>query len=537
MRNSRRWILIVPLVILVSALLGGVLGSNLDGVVAAAASSTQDDIDSSVRTFTQIYGLVSVNFADNVGPDKSIFKGAIPGMLRTLDPHSSFFDTKDFQMLRDEQKGRYFGVGMTVSERNRRTIVIAPMPGSPAYRAGIRPGDVILQVNDKRTDNLSITEVVDLLKGPKGTHVRVVVGREGSDRQLAFDIIRDEIPRKSVQDTFFVKPGIAYLDIESFNENTDREVEDNLQRVGEQNIRGLIVDLRENPGGLLNEGVAVAEHFLQKGQTIVSHRGRSSPEKPYIARRTGSKYEYPIVVLVNRYSASAAEIVAGALQDHDRGWVLGDSTFGKGLVQTVYPLSDGAGLALTTAKYYTPSGRLIQRDYTNQSFLDYYMRKDTDTKNPLDVKMTDSGRTVYGGGGITPDEKFSPPKPNKFQLETLYRKYSFFGFASKYFGAHEAKLPKDWEPDQALVNDFHQYLMKENVAFTEGDFAENLPWIRQQIKREFFINAFGAEESRRYAIQIDPMILQAMDSMPKAKELLETAKKMIVQRSPRPGRP
>ena len=225
------------------------------------------------------------------------------------------------------------------------------------------------------------------------------------------------------------------------------------------------------------------------------------------------------------------------MQDHDRALVLGESTFGKGLVQTVYPLGEGTGLALTTAKYYTPSGRLIQRDYTNQSFLDYYQRKDGDVKNPLDVKMTDSGRTVYGGGGITPDEKFTPPKANRFQIELVFRKYAFFNFAAKYFGTHETKLSKDWEPDQALLNEFHEYLLKENATFTEAEYAENLPWIKQQLKKEFFINAFGSEEARRYAIETDPMVTKAAEAMPKAKELLQNAKKMIVQRSDRSRRP
>jgi Periplasmic protease len=251
--------------------------------------------------------------------------------------------------------------------------------------------------------------VADLLKGPRGTQVQVVIAREGAEKPISFNIIRDEIPRKSVEDAFFVKPGILYLDIQSFNENTSREMEDNLKRVGENNVKGLILDLRENPGGLLNEGVAVADHFLQKGQTIVSHRGRASADKPYIARHGNGGRDYPIVVLVNRYSASAAEIVAGALQDHDRAWILGDNTFGKGLVQTVYPLSENTGLALTTAHFYTPSGRLIQRDYTNTSFYNYYYRKDVETKNLQDVKMTDSGRRFTAAAASRRTKSFPLP--------------------------------------------------------------------------------------------------------------------------------
>jgi carboxyl-terminal processing protease len=529
--NSRRYIFLFLSLVLCGTFLGGVFGPGVTGV--SAATGDEDDINAGIRAFTKLYQVVEDNFADKVSADKAIFKGAIPGMLRTLDPHSAFFDPRDFQLLREDQRGAYFGVGMTVSERNRRTIVIAPFPGSPAYKAGIRPGDVILEVNGKRTDNLTSTEVADLLKGPRGTAVRVSVGREGVGKPLVFEIIRDEIPRKSVETAFWLKAGIAHLDIQSFNENTSREVEENLRQLGEENIKGLILDLRENPGGLLSEGVAVSGRFLKKGQIVVSHKGRASAEKPYYASRGNGGREYPIVVIVNRYSASAAEIVAGALQDHDRAWILGENTFGKGLVQTVYPLIDNTGLALTTAKYYTPSGRLIQRDYSNGSFLDYYYKKDLNTQNPLDAKPTDSGRTVYGGGGIAPDEKFTGPRLNRFQSE-MFRRFAFFGFSSRFFSTHDAKLSKEWQPDEDTLNEFHQFLLKENIQFSEGEFAENRDWLKQQIRRELFITAFSQEEARRLTVETDPVIHKAIESLPKAKELLDTAKKLIVQRNPSP---
>ncbi len=526
MRKEWRSMLLVPVVVALCALAGGVYGTS---AVDAAAASPEDDVKASLKVFTKVFDVVEQNFAERVAPDKAIYKGAVPGMLRTLDPHSNFFDPRDFQLLREDQKGHYFGVGMSVAPRDGRTVVIAPFAGSPAYRAGIRPGDVILEVNDKPTDNLSTTEVADLLKGPRGTKVQVLIMREGHDKPLTFNLVRDEIPRNSVQEAFFLRPGIAYLDVESFNENTSREVDEGLKKLGETNFKGLILDLRDNPGGLLTEGVAVAGRFLQPGQTVVSHRGRASASKPYVAKNGSTRRAYPVVVLVNRFSASAAEIVAGALQDHDRAWILGDNTFGKGLVQTVYPLSDATGLALTTAKYYTPSGRLIQRDYAHTTFLDYYYRKDTATKDPLDVKMTDSGRTVYGGGGISPDEKFTGAQLNRFQRE-LIRKYAFFNFAAKYFGSHEAKLAKTWEPDAALLNEFHQEILKSGLEFTEAEFAEVHDWIRQQIKREFYITAFSVEEARRLAVETDPVVLKAIESMAKAKALLEDAKKLMVRR-------
>jgi carboxyl-terminal processing protease len=249
-----------------------------------------------------------------------------------------------------------------------------------------------------------------------------------------------------------------------------------------------------------------------------------------VARGSSNGQNYPIVVLVNRYSASAAEIVAGALQDHDRGWILGEPTFGKGLVQTVYPLPENTGLALTTAHYYTPSGRLIQRDYSNISFLDYYYGKRTETKNLQDVKSTDSGRTVYGGGGITPDEKYVPPKYNKFQTELL-RKFTFFNFAAKWFGSRsDSKLTKGWVPDDALLNEFHDFLLKQNATFTEAEWAENHTWIKQQLRKEFYITGFSFEDSQKVAIEDDPMVLKAIDALPQARALLDKSKKLIVQR-------
>jgi carboxyl-terminal processing protease len=292
----------------------------------------------------------------------------------------------------------------------------------------------------------------------------------------------------------------------------------------------MVLDLRGNPGGLLNEGVEIAGHFLKKNDLVVSHRGRAQPNKNYYAHTDNGGRQYPVVVVVNRSSASAAEIVTGALQDHDRAWVLGETTFGKGLVQTVFPLSDNTGLALTTAHYYTPSGRLIQRDYSNISFLDYYYHNNGDQKNMSDVKMTDSGRTVYGGGGITPDEKYEAAKLNKFQIEVL-RKFGFFNFSAHYFGAKaDARMPKGWEPDENLVNEFHEYLLKNGFEFTENDFTVNHQWVKEQMKREMYITGFSYEQSMKVNIEQDPEVARAIDSMPKATTLLETAKKLLVQR-------
>ncbi len=532
MSSQRRYFLFVPLFIGLCAVAGGFFGPGTRPVLAAQQSSpsnvsptSDEDLKASIESFTKVYDLVDQNYADKLTPDKSIYRGAIPGMLRTLDPHSNFFDPKEFAGLREEQHGMYYGIGMLIGAQPRtgKPMVVHPFGNTPAYRAGIRPGDMLVEVNDKRVDTMSTTEIAEMLKGPRGTKVQVKVSREGTTQPLTFNLVRDEIPRNSVWQAFFVKPGIAYMRVEQFTETTSKEVEDNLKALGEKNIKGLILDLRENPGGLLSEGVAVAGHWLDHGQVVVSHKGRAYSEKPYLAR--GSEYgeNYPIVVLVNRYSASAAEIVAGALQDHDRAWVLGDTTFGKGLVQTVYTLSDNTGLALTTQHYYTPSGRLIQRDYSHISFLDYYYGKRTEAKDPTDVKQTDLGRTVYGGGGITPDEKFDLPKPDSLEVAAL-RKDAFFNFTASYFANHPTKLPAGWSPDEAVLNDLHDYLMKNGVQFSEADWTRDHSWMRDQLRAQMYVTAFSFEDSQRVGVEQDPEVQKAIESLPKATTLLAQSK-------------
>jgi carboxyl-terminal processing protease len=459
-------------------------------------------------------------------------------MLHVLDPHSNFFDPKSYSLLREEQSGKYYGVGMQIAPRNNKIIVVAPFVGTPAYKVGLRPGDAILAVDGKPTDNMSVSDVADLLKGPKGTNVHITVLREQTEKPLEFNVVRDEIPRNSVDLKFMVRPGIGYMHITAFNETTEQEVEDALSGFGD--LKGLVLDLRGNPGGLLNEGVGVADKFLKKGQTIVSHHGRSSPEKVYRASHGNSGKEYPLVVLVNRGTASAAEIVSGAIQDHDRGLIVGEVTFGKGLVQTVYPLSENTGLALTTAKYYTPSGRLIQRDYNNVSLYDYYYSRaeednpntnantSTATTSSKEVKLTDSGRTMYGGGGITPDVKVASFKASHFE-DSLLIKYAFFNFARHYLnGKH---IDKNFEVTDAVMQDFRKFLDDQKVPYTEADLKEGNEWIRANIKSELFIAEFGQEEGLKVRAENDKQVLAALGQLNKAKELADNARKVLAQRA------
>lgn len=528
--SSRRSALVILAVILACGCVGMLFGQRLNTTPTAGDSDLRD----SVRSFTQVYEVVQQNYAEPVSPDKAIYNGAIPGMLRVLDPHSNFFDPKAYSALREDQRGKYYGVGMQVGPRNNKVIVIAPFSGAPAYRAGIRPGDVIVAVDGKITDNMSTSDVADLLKGPKGTTVKITVLREGTDKPIDFNVVRDEIPRYSVDVHFMIRPGIGYIHVNGFQETTEHEVAAALEQLQTQGeLKGLILDLRQNPGGLLSEGVGVADKFLKKGQVIVSHHGRSSPEKVYRAAHGNGGKDYPLVVLVNRGTASAAEIVAGAIQDHDRGLIVGETTFGKGLVQTVYPLSENTGLALTTAKYYTPSGRLIQREYTGVSLYDYYYnsRDKGDGTPPTpsrEVKMTDSGRTVYGGGGINPDIVIAPIKSNKFQ-DSLLQKYAFFNFAKHYVINHN--VTQSFQVDDAVMQEFRKYLDSQQIPFTEAELLENNDWVRSNIKAELFVNEFGSQEGLKVHAETDPAVQKALDLLPKAKELADNAKKTIAQRS------
>jgi carboxyl-terminal processing protease len=520
--------LLAVLTILVCSLFGGIFGPQV-----GAAAAPEDELRESIRTFASVYHLIEQNYADKLNPDTAIFSGAIPGMLHKLDPHSQFFDPEQYSSLREEQKGHYAGVGMQVGPRNRKTIVINPFPRTPAYRAGIRPGDVILKVDGESTDGMTVADVAKRLRGEKGTSVQITIGRQGREQPLEFTVVRDEIPRPSVPTAFFLKPGVGYVRIETFNETTSKELTEKLKELNESSLKGLILDLRENRGGLLTEGVAVADKFLRRGQIIVSHHGRASAEKPYRAQRGNGGRNYPMVVMVDCGSASAAEIVAGALQDHDRALIVGSSTFGKGLVQTVYPMNHNTGLALTTAKYYTPSGRLIQRPYGNISLYDYYSDpcRDNHRTPKLEAKMTDSGRTVYGGDGITPDVRFSAQKPDKFHATLLRPGFSaFFNYAQHFFSTRDT-IPPKWEPDESTLQDFRNFLAKEKIGFAEADFQRNLDFVKRHIKREIYISGFDSDEGARVYVESDPDVQQAADLLPKARELTETAQRLIAQRS------
>jgi carboxyl-terminal processing protease len=538
MKQASRLLWFIFCTVLLCALLGGVYGKEVE----ATAVGDDSEVKNCLTEFTRVYDVVEQNYADAIDPNAAIYGpsesnvGAIPGALRSLDPHSNFYDPNAFSRLREDQEGKYYGVGMQIGSRPGKLgkmviVVMSPIPGSPAFRAGLRPGDVIAKVNGASTEGLSTFQVAERLKGPKGTTVHITVTREGYDQPLEFDITRDEIAQKSVDDVFMLKPGVAYIHINRFNENTNDELSQSLKEIGEKNLQGLVLDLRGNPGGLLQEAVDVADHFLDKSQLIVYHYGRHSQEKRYYATKGDGGRDYPIVVLINRMTASAAEIVTGALQDHDRALVMGQPSFGKGLVQTVFPLSEHTGLALTTARYYTPSGRLIQRDYDNVSLYDYYYHPEDTPMPHTDVHLTDGGREVYGGGGITPDVKFEDPKPTPAQ-EALLQHSAFFEFGKYYLGIHKT-IPKDFQVTDAVLQEFQQFLAGQDTPISQQDLKDNSDFIRTRIRFQLVASIFGETEADRIGVEIDPLVQKALGSIPQASELLANAKRYIASKSQR----
>ncbi|MGH9455051.1 MAG: S41 family peptidase, partial [Terriglobia bacterium] len=483
------------------------------------------------------------DYASPLKPDEAIYGptygsagsmtvGAIPAMLRTLDPHSNFFNPKDFAKLEEDQQGKYFGVGMTIMTRLNRashliTIVVQPMPDSPAQRAGLRPGDVITKVDNKPTEGLNVVQVAALLKGPRGTVVHVTVDREGLSKPMELAITRAEITAPSVDLAFMIQPHIGYIRISKFDERTNDGLTAALKKFQAEGMKGLILDLRENPGGLLQEAVEVSDHFLQRHQLIVYHYGRNSEERRYFAMRGERGDPYPMAVLINGFTASAAEIVTGALQDHDRALVVGQPSFGKGLVQTVYPLSDHAGLALTTARYYTPSGRLIQRDYSKVSLWDYYNHPDNVKVPRSQVRLTDGGREVYGGDGITPDIEVNA-KLSPFQSK-LWTRDVFFNFAREFSSKHQ-DIPENFEASDAVIQEFKKYLAGEKVQFTDKDFQDNLAFIKQYIREQVIGVVYGEAQAQKLQLEDDPVVKKALENLPQAEQLLVNVKRYMASR-------
>jgi carboxyl-terminal processing protease len=477
--------------------------------------------------------------------DETLTTSSLQGMLSALDPHSDYLDRKSFREFREKQNSEYYGIGSYVRTINKATYVIEPFKDSPASKAGLRYGDQIIAVDGKDTSTLISDHVIPLLLGEQGTKVVVKVKRSGIPEPLTTTITRDGIWRPSIPNYYLIKPKIGYIGLTSgFQATTIQELQKAIGDLREIGAESFILDLRDNSGGYLDQAIRVSDQFLQRGQTIVSVRGRGgrSNDRTAVAEN-GTTENFPLVVMINRYSASASEIVAGAIQDHDRGLIVGETSFGKGLVQTIIPLSNDGAILLTTAHYYTPSGRLIQRDYSKGSLFEYYSRRGADgaprnaPKPGADVKKTDLGRAVYGGGGIEPDVKVDGPAPMTPVQGRLYHAVDLFvrelvsGRVEHYQQYKLNGITYDYKikGDEYVINDdlmkrYRDYAVnfyKENPDYgvTAAMIDENLVWQRNRIRQEILLAAYGSDKSQQGMADLDTQLQRAVSEMPKAADI------------------
>jgi carboxyl-terminal processing protease len=509
--------------VIAGALAGGLAG----GRTSALPARTGEQLS----TYTQLLSLVQARAAMPVDPQEAI-EGSIRGMLQVLDPHSNFLDADSYRQMIEEQRGSFSGLGIVIwkPSRDLPLTVISPLEGTPAWNAGILAGDVISQIEGEDTLHMTIEQALRKLKGPKGTSVSITVTRPGDEEAHPFTIVRDDIPTNSIRVAFMLDANVGYIKLQNFTRTSDRELENQIHALEEQGMTRLVLDLRNNPGGLLDQAVRVSERFLDQGQMVVYTDGRiRGSDQEFRAGGAGSRTDLPLVVLVNKYSASASEIVAGALQDHYRALIVGNTTWGKGLVQTVYPLSQGTALALTTARYFTPSGRLIQRDY--DSLEDYLMYEDEDQEPDeaeREIRHTDSGRPVYGGGGIRPDV-IVEPESSRF-VDRLRRGQLFFHFAIEYKTRH-ARVDRDFQVTPEILAQFEAFLDKSEVEREPADIEGARAIIASEIRAAIAAAMWGRDEGDKILVAVDPQVRRAIELFPEAQQLANLA------RSPRPPAP
>ncbi|MCU0233645.1 MAG: S41 family peptidase [Thermoanaerobaculales bacterium] len=490
------------------------------GVLFGQRSVPEDEAQLMLRA-SRVVNLLIEWLPTEADPADIVYDG-IGGMLEVLDPHSNFLDPRSFNQMRSRQESSFFGVGIIISRREGKITVIAPMAGTPAASKGLRTGDVIIKVGEQSTEELALDEVVELVRGPEGTDVRLTILRPGLKEPFDVDITRTRIPQTTVRYAFMARPDVGYIRLSEFSSSSAREVRQAIERLSAEGMRHLVLDLRNNPGGSLDAAIGVSDAFLTKGNLIVTTRGRTpSSHSTISAPGTGEPFHGAVIVLVNEGSASASEIVAGAIQDHDRGLVLGEVTWGKGLVQTVFTVRD-TGLALTTARYYTPSGRSIQRDY--ESFFDYITHRNGSDGNA--VHETDAGRTVLGGGGITPDVSVS----NRTLSENLARLYgasAFFRFAVDLVNevpeAEQAAMARAFAVDEAVLQRFWSWvdevdaLGAEAVAEIQAS-PQDVSDVALGIRVEVLNAALGLDEGYRAALETDEQYQAALAHLPEAQD-------------------
>ncbi|MCI0662431.1 MAG: S41 family peptidase [Acidobacteria bacterium] len=504
------------------------------------------------RNFVEGMTIIRENYVEKIDYEP-LTTAAIQGMLRTLDPHSNYYDRKSFEEMRMEQRSQYYGIGASIQQRFNGVYVIEPFIDTPAARAGLRYGDQIITIDGENSESWSADKIRDHLRGDLGTDVVLSVRRAGLADPLTVTMERAAVDLSSISSFYLVRPGIGYIALSrGFHSTTSDELNAAIGNLKEQGMRSLLLDLRGNPGGFLEQAIRVCDKFLKKGQTIVSVRVREgSPGDKDWPSESGIPETFPLVVLIDDGSASASEIVAGAIQDHDRGLIVGEPSFGKGLVQTIIPLLSGAGLTLTTARYYTPSGRLIQRDYSNGSSYEYHFRRNVNGKSDpsngprTDMRRTDIGRLVYGGGGIEPDIKIESPLP--INVQNVIWTTGLFLFvrelmAGRIPAAREFKRkmtefnhePRagEFEITDQIVKSYREYMAdfiakNEEIGLTMKMVDENMEWYRRKLREEVLIAAYGIDTQKRMTMDYDAQLQRSILEIPQSAQLAERARRAV----------
>ncbi|CAN5846451.1 hypothetical protein BH18ACI4_BH18ACI4_03420 [soil metagenome] len=510
------------------------------------------------RDFDEALELIRENYIEGKKLDyNSVFKSSIIGMLRSLDPHSNYYDREEFDELKTDQRSEYFGIGASIQNysigKDTDTFIAATFERAPANRAGLRFGDRIIEVDGVRMAGKPSIDVRDKIRGPRGSAVKITVERAADKSLHTVEITRDSVSQPSIPDAYMIKPGVGYVDMtRGFNYTTTDELQEAIEGLRSRGMNSLVLDLRNNPGGFLDQAIHVAEVFLPGGQLILTQKGRNGLRDNTYESKNSSPDLTPLVILINENTASASEIVAGAMQDHDRALIVGKTSFGKGLVQSIIPLEYGAGLTLTSAKYYTPSGRLIQRDYSHGGFYDYYtqggsIRLDRQDGREIPAgpeKKTDTGRAVYGGGGISPDENVSPRTITPVQRRLVNPVFAFtrelvngrvrdfeaYRVQQAINFSHELQ-PSDFPITDPLFKSFKEFMandpsLKASVPLVDS----NRSFIELQLRFNIVTAAYGRVVADRVFVTTDDLqVARAIEVLPRARDLAMSAMRQRAQ--------
>ena len=563
---TKRFAIIACTIVLIAALVGGTIGRSRrfrhSTPASGAVSYTQaDDIE---KDYNEAIEAISGRYAGDIDYEKAT-QAAIQGMLSTLDPHSMYFPYNEFRKLKEDQDSRFYGIGVTIVQHRDGVYIQSAVEGTPAGRLGLRYGDRILEVDGKDARDWTSEQVSKNVRGGRGEPVTLKVDRAGSEGPLTFTIIRDSVPLPSIRNAYMLRPGTGYVGLTGgFQSTSDEELREAIGRLKKDGMRQLVLDMRGNPGGLLNQAIDVASEFLPRGQVVVSVKGRTEYSDPIVYKSSGSDPEdVPLVVLINRGTASASEIVAGAIQDHGRGLIVGETSFGKGLVQHVFQLPFSTGLTLTTARYYTPYGRSLQRDYSSGSLYDYYTRHDEvqtkpqpsgspSTKNvdsPLaqaspiphpqsgPAVKTAAGRVFYGGGGITPDIDvrpltFSPLRNRIAEAAFQFTRQLAAGLVPglEAYRIDKVQYGRNPKAGEYLINDrvvdaFRNFVRTDSESqLTTAQLDGDLDFVKLRLREEIITAGFSNDAGARVLLDSDPQVLRALEALPDAKRLAESVR-------------